>query len=262
MEEVEIGGLRIAYESRGAGPPLMLLHGGLSDSREWRRQLEDLSDTYSVVAWDAPGCGRSSDPPEAYRLPDYADCLAAFLEELGIAHPHLLGISFGAGLALEFYRRHPGSPRTLILASAYAGWAGSLTREEVEERLEKGLDQSRQPMAQVAEEFIPTLFSKPVPAELIRDTAAIISESHPIGMRVMLRSFAEADLREVLPAVAIPVLLLHGELDQRSPMSVARELHARIPGSSLVVIPGTGHAGNLESPEAFNAGIRGFLASN
>ncbi len=259
MEEIRIGDLRIAYQSRGAGPPLMLLHGGLSDSREWRRQLEDLSDTFTVVAWDAPGCGSSSDPPETYRLPDYADCLAVFLEELGIAHPHLLGISFGAGLALEFYRRHPETPRTLVLASAYAGWAGSLPREEVEDRLERGLEQSRQPLAQVAEEFIPTLFSKPVPAEVIRETTAIISEAHPVGMRVMLRSFAEADLRDVLPSINIPVLLLHGELDQRSPMSVARELHARIPESSLVVIPDTGHAGNLESPEAFSAEVRKFL---
>ncbi len=116
-------------------------------------------------------------------------------------------------------------------------------------------------MVKVAEEFIPTLFSKPVPAEVIRETAAIISESHPIGMRVMLRSFAEADLRDVLPSITVPVLLLHGELDQRSPMSVARELHARIPGSSLVVIPDTGHAGNLESPGAFSAEVREFLTS-
>ena len=60
---VEVGGLRVAYVRAGQGPPLILLHGGLSDHREWRRQVEDLSDGFTVVAWDAPGCGDSSDPP-------------------------------------------------------------------------------------------------------------------------------------------------------------------------------------------------------
>src|SRR5947199_586028 len=124
MDQIEVEGLRIAYQRAGEGPPLMLLHGGLSDSREWRRQLEELSDEFTVVAWDAPGCGQSSDPPETFRLSEYADCLAAFIDALGLGQPHMLGLSFGAGLALELYRRHPTVPRTLVLASAYAGWAG------------------------------------------------------------------------------------------------------------------------------------------
>jgi hypothetical protein len=85
-------------------PPLVLLHGAVSDSREWRRQLDELSDEFTVMAWDAPGCGRSSDPPETFNLPDYADCLAAFIEEIGLVRPQVLGLSFGSGLALELYR--------------------------------------------------------------------------------------------------------------------------------------------------------------
>jgi pimeloyl-ACP methyl ester carboxylesterase len=118
MDEVKIGGLHIAFEQRGNGTPLVLLHGAVSDSREWRRQLDELSDEFTVVAWDAPGCGRSSDPPETFRLPDYADYLAAFIEENGLVRSHVLGLSFGSGLALELYRRHTAIPRSLILASA------------------------------------------------------------------------------------------------------------------------------------------------
>ena len=59
-----------------------------------------------MVAWDAPGCGRSSDPPEAFRMPEYADCLAAFVDALGLERPHVLGLSLGGALALELYRRH------------------------------------------------------------------------------------------------------------------------------------------------------------
>lgn len=262
MHEVKVGGLRIAFARRGEGPPLVLLHGALSDSRMWRRQLDDLSDDFTVVAWDAPGCGASADPPETFRLPDYADCLAAFIQEIRVTRPHVLGLSFGSGLALELYRRHPAIPRSLILASAYAGWAGSLPPEAVEERLRKGLQQSALPPEQVVEAWIPTLFTKSSSADVVRETATILSEFHPAGMRAMLSAFAEADLRDVLPRIEVPTLLLHGEVDQRSPRSIAETLHAKIPRSSLATIPGVGHVCNLEAPEAFNAKVRSFLRSN
>ncbi|MGB7294497.1 MAG: alpha/beta hydrolase [Candidatus Aminicenantales bacterium] len=261
-DAVKTGELRIAFERKGEGQPLVLLHGALSDSREWRRQLDDLSADLTVVAWDAPGCGRSSDPPETFRLSDYADCLAEFIEAIGLKRPHLLGLSFGGGLALEFYRRHPSVPKTLILASAYAGWAGSLPPEVVEERLQKGLRQSEWPPDQVVKEWIPTLFTKSVPAGVVDEAAAIMSEFHPAGMRTMLLAFAEADLRDVLPTIGVPTLLLYGDADQRSPLAVAENLHAKIPTSKLVILPGVGHASNLEAPEVFNAEVRNFLRSN
>jgi pimeloyl-ACP methyl ester carboxylesterase len=259
MHEVKIDGLSIAYELKGEGVPIILLHGALSDSRTWRRQLEELSDEFTVVAWDAPGCGRSADPPETFRLPDFADCLAAFIEKIGIAKPHILGLSFGSGLALELYHRHPAIPRSLILASAYAGWKGSLPPDVVEERLLQGLQQSEMPPEQVVEMWMPTLFTRSVPSEVINESAAIMSEFHPAGMRSMLFAFAEADLRDVLPTIEVPTLLLYGEADQRSPLEIARNMHAMIPESRLVIIPGVGHESNLEAPEIFNTEVRSFL---
>ena len=136
---VLVEGVRIGFRRAGAGPPLVLLHGGLGDSRAWRAQLEDLSDEFTVVAWDAPGCGRSADPPDDFRLADYADSLAGLLDALDLHRPHVLGHSFGAGLALELCRRHPELPRSLVLAGPYAGWAGSLSGEEVDKRLRLAL---------------------------------------------------------------------------------------------------------------------------
>lgn len=98
MDEIEVAGQLIAYERRGEGPPLVLLHGWPMDGREWRRQIDDLSREFTVVAWDAPGAGRSSDPPEKFRLPDWADCLAAFIEALGLGRSHVGGLSWGGSL--------------------------------------------------------------------------------------------------------------------------------------------------------------------
>jgi pimeloyl-ACP methyl ester carboxylesterase len=228
----------------------------------WRRQLDELSDEFTVVAWDAPGCGRSSDPPETFRLPDFAGCLATFIEKIGLLRPHVLGLSFGAGLALELYRSYPAIPISLILASAYAGWKGSLPPDVVEERLKQGLQQSELPPEHVVEAWIPTLFTKSASSTLIGTTAEIMSEFHPAGMRAMLFAFAEADLRDMLPTIEVPTLLLHGEADRRSSLNVVEDMHAMIPTSRLVTIPGVGHEISLEAPDAFNAEVRSFLRAN
>jgi len=264
MDEIDIGGLRIAFNRVGEGPPLVLLHGALSDSRVWRRQLDELSDEFTVVAWDAPGCGRSSDPPapETFRLSDYANCLAGLVDALGLGRAHVLGLSFGGGLALELYRRHPTVPKTLVLASAYAGWAGSLPPEEVERRRQRALREADLPPEQWVPGYLPGLFTETAPPGLIDEAVAIMSETRPAGMKAMMYAFAEADLRDVLPLIEVPTLLLYGEADRRSPLNVAEDLHAKIPTSKLVVMPGVGHDSNLEAPETFNTEVRSFLQSN
>ena len=259
-EQTEVDGLRIAYERAGEGPALILLHGYVGDSRgTWRGQLEGLSDEFTVVAWDAPGVGLSADPPPEFRLPDYADCLAGFVAALGLERPHVAGLSFGGGLALELYRRHPSLPRKLVLASAYAGWAGSLPHDEVDRRLQQVLDLADLPPDRFVAEVMPTLFSESTPAETVAEFAFNASGFHPAGLRAMAQSIAEANLRDVLPEIGVPTLLLYGENDARAPRRVADDIHAAIPSSKLVVLPGTGHVVNIEARERFNAEVRAFL---
>src|SRR5687768_5583764 len=112
METIDVEGLRIAYERAGAGPPVVLLHGyGGDGATTWRQQIEALADEFTVVAWDAPGAGGSSDPPESFGLAGYADCLAAFISSLGLQKPFVVGLSFGGTLAIEFCRRHSDVPK-------------------------------------------------------------------------------------------------------------------------------------------------------
>jgi pimeloyl-ACP methyl ester carboxylesterase len=106
-----------------------------------------------------------------------------------------------------------------------------------------------------------TLFTNSVSAGVVEEAAAIMRDFHPAGMRAMARAFAEADLRDVLPNIDVPTLLLYGDADQRSPRDVAEALHAAIPGSRLVWIHGVGHQSNLEAPGRFNEAARAFLRS-
>jgi pimeloyl-ACP methyl ester carboxylesterase len=103
------------------------------------------------------------------------------------------------------------------------------------------------------------LFSKAMPADRAAELQAIMSEIRPIGTRVMAYSLADADLRDVLPRIDVPTLLLYGDADERSPVSVARSLHAAIPDSRLTIMAGLGHESFLESAATFAAEVRDFL---
>jgi pimeloyl-ACP methyl ester carboxylesterase len=208
-----------------------------------------------VVAWDAPGCGSSSDPPDGFRVADYARRLVSFIGALGLDRPHVVGLSFGSTLALELYRIDPGLPGTLVLASAYAGWAGSLPPSEVSGRLEQALRSLELPREELVHEWTDSL-APATAAEL----AEIVRDVRPTGARTMAQAMAEADLRGVLGRITVPALLLYGGEDVRAPRPVAEALHAAIPGSSFVFLPGIGHQANLAAPEAFNAELRRFLS--
>ena len=134
VETIRANGIEIAYERRGQGPPLVLAHGAASDGRFWRPQLDALADAFTVVAWDEPGAGRSSDVRADFGLADYADCLAAVIEALALGPAHVAGISWGGTVVQELYRRHPELVATLVLVDTYAGWKGSLPPEEVRAR--------------------------------------------------------------------------------------------------------------------------------
>jgi pimeloyl-ACP methyl ester carboxylesterase len=259
MEMTEVDGLRIAYERAGAGPPLVLLHGGVGDGRAtWRRQIEGLCDEFTVVAWDAPGVGGSSDPPESFGMAGYADCLAGFIDQLCLKWPHVAGVSFGGALALAFCHRHPSIPKKLILVSAYAGWGGSLPAEVAEQRLRQALALADLPPDELVETLLPTLFSPAAPPAGVDAFGASMRAFHQVGLRAMARAVAE-DLRGVLPHINVPTLLVYGDKDVRAPLTVAEDLQAAIQGSTLVVLPDAGHVCNIEAPEAFNGAVRSFL---
>ncbi len=258
LRSAEVDGFSIAYREAGQGAGLVLLHGFLSDSRCWRSQLSGLSDRFRVVAWDAPGAGSSSDPPDTFTTRSYARCLAGFLDIIGIARAHVVGLSWGGILAQEFYRLYPERLHCLILADTYAGWKGSLPERVWRERLASCLLDATGPPAAVVAKILPGMFTDAASQGVRDELAAIVSEFHPIGFRLMSMSSAEMDTRDLLPNIDVPTLLLWGDDDRRSPTHIAEQLRAAIPGSELAFIPNAGHVSNMEQPGAFNARVRRF----
>ena len=263
MEHLAIDGMDVAVEVVGTGRPIVLLHGVLQDSRAWRPQFTGLRDEFKVVAWDAPGCGRSADPPETWRFSDYADCLAGLISALGLVDPIIGGVSWGGTLAIEYLHRHPEGASALVLAGAYAGWAGSLAPQVRDERLASCLAQAGMKPEDLVPEWMPGLLTGVPAAGLVGEVTAMMTGFHPSGFLTMAHAMAEADLRPALPAIEVPVLLLYGDDDQRSPAdTVGAALAQKIPNTRLVVIPSAGHLCHLEQPAVFNNEVRTFAAAN
>ena len=259
MEHVDVDGMRIAYTRAGIGPALVMLHGAPSDSRVWQWMLPDLARDHTVVAWDAPGFGESSDIDDSWRAPQFADALAAFVTALGLERPHVVGHSFGTMVALSLFQRHAAIPASLVLIGGYAGWAGSLPPDEVARRRDMFVG-----MADLGDAFdpksYPGLFSDLMPSDRDAALATMMRENtRPAAIRAAGYIGAETDLRPVLPTVDVPTLVLHGEADARSPLANAEALHSAISTSQLVVLPKLGHACVVEDPEACATAIRRFV---
>jgi Predicted hydrolases or acyltransferases (alpha/beta hydrolase superfamily) len=94
---------------------------------------------------------------------------------------------------------------------------------------------------------------------MVEELTSIISEFHPAATRIAIRAFAEADLRDVLPHIDAPTLLLYGDKDVRAPKHVWEPLHSEIPRSKLVLIPEVGHMIDIEAAERFDTEVRAFL---
>jgi len=259
VERVTVNGLGTAYRRAGDGPPLVLLHGFIQDSRYWRPQVEDLSHDFTVIAWDIPGCGQSSDPPESFGMGEYADCLAGFLEKIDLGPADIVGLSWGGILAQELYRRRPESVRSLVLADTYAGWKGSLSQEALEERIARCERDCVRPAADWVPSWMPELMTAGATEELRREVISMMSDFHPAGYLRMTLALADCDTRDVLPTIAVPTLLIWGEDDRRSPVNVGRAMCDRIPGARMVVVPNAGHLSSAEQPERFNMEVREFL---
>ena len=253
------GGRSIAYRTAGKGPPLVLLHGFLCDSRCWRPQLEGLANRFTLVAWDAPGAGSSPDPPDPFTVADWASILAEFLDSIRIERAHVLGLSWGGLLAQELYRLYPTRVDHLVLADTYAGWKGSLPEDMVEKRRARCYRDASRPGKEVVAEWVPAEFFLDASQQLAAEMATIAADFHPLGFRLMAKSLADTDTTAVLATIKVPTLLLWGDGDRRSPLSVAGQFHAAIPGSELRVILGAGHVSNMEKPDDFNANVRRFL---
>jgi pimeloyl-[acyl-carrier protein] methyl ester esterase len=258
-------GVNIHYEEMGEGRPLVLLHGWAGSGRLWRFQHE-LADGCRLVIPDLRGHGLSSAPAEGFGLDDLVSDIFILFERLGLSDAILLGWSLGSQVALAAFPRLQERLAGLVLVGATArftamdGYPHGLPANKI-----RGMGlRLRREFARTMGEFFRSMFAQGelTPGQEGRIGREILAEGRlptPEAAHAALAILASADLRERLPAIDCPVLILHGSEDTICPPGSARFLAERLPDARLVAFAGAGHAPSLSRPEQFNALIREFL---
>ena len=263
---VQANGQDLYYELHGEGPPLVLLMGIGYDSSLWMlAQVPVLSTQFQVILVDNRDAGRSSNARQPYTIADMADDLAGLLDALGIQRSHLLGLSMGGMIALEFALRHGDRLDRLVLAGTGAAPARSAVDPIQIWSWVKANDLAGEVFG--GQQFV-SLFSTAFLRnhEAVCDTAELLaSNPYPMSPEAYGRqadAYRQFDALDQLAAITAPTLVVVGEQDLLTPPWIAREVAEAIPHARFEVIRGDGssHVVPIECPDEFNRLVLDFLS--
>lgn len=250
----------LAWREAGQGPVVVFLHGLGGSRTAWDPQLHSLSDRFRCVAWDMPGYGRSA-PRTPLTFPVVADALADLLDLLQVDRAHLVGESFGGMQAVHTALRYPDRIDRLVLTntSPAFGMNGTEPDEWRRARLEP-LDDGQEP-AQFASAVLQAISGPLLTGSSLQARIDAFGRISAAGLRAAIECLPTNDVRQELHRVAQSCLVIAGELDEETPPEYAEVLHAGLPRSRLVVLPGIGHLAASEAPDRFNELVRSFLVT-
>jgi 4,5:9,10-diseco-3-hydroxy-5,9,17-trioxoandrosta-1(10),2-diene-4-oate hydrolase len=270
---VRVAGDDVNVIELGRGDPtIVFIHGLAGAWVNWLENLPAFAADHRVIAMDLPGFGASPMPSARITISGYARVVEALLDQLGVDAAAVVGNSMGGFIGAELAIRFPARVERLVLVSAagltieyqrnervlgvlralesrltaYSAWfatrSDAVSRRRRARRLLMGVVAAR-----------PDLLPAPLVAEQIRG-------SGKPGFVDALDALTDYPIRDRLPEIACPTLIVWGEDDKLVPVRDADEFERLIPDARKVVFPGTGHVAMLERPAAFNELLARFLA--
>ena len=250
--DLVIDGLKIEYTEQGSGAPILLLHGWGSSKEVFAGIMNTLADRYRLVAPDFPGCGASDTMKTPWTLEDYSSFVLKFMETLDLRDPVLIGHSNGGRISMNLAAKGMVSPPKIVLLDA----AGLIPKKSFKQKFR-------------AKSFKAIKRVLTLPG-LKNHTAGLLSKARahygsadynaaPEVLRNTLVSLVNTDLRDILPNISCPTLLIWGENDTDTPLSDAKIIESAIPDAGLCVIKGAGHFAFLQDPYQTAAILNSFL---
>jgi 3-oxoadipate enol-lactonase len=264
---LDVPGGRLAYEVAGDGPPLLLVHAGITDRRMWDDVWEPLARTHTVIRHDTRGFGETviTDPSVAYS--NRAD-IVALLDHLGIAKAALCGVSRSGSIVVDTALEFPDRVSALIpVAAGLGGFEVEPTPGEIEaftelERLEEAKDWD----AVIELELRIWIDGIGQPARRVRE---IRRRVEAMERRIYGERLGDGDV-DVIPlqpraagriaGLRVPALVIVGDLDTPETVASSRHIALTIPGARLVVLSGVAHLPPMERPAEFTELLTTFLA--
>lgn len=258
-------GARLWYEDRGAGTPIVFIHGWCMSSAVWRLQTEGLADSFRVITIDLPGHGHSSTGSDGFHIKGCAGDIAGLFHYLDLQHALLAGWSMGSQIALESFMLLRGRLSGLVLIGATPrftqgdGFAYGLSKIEVDGMTRK----VQRSLRRALEGFTARMFTSgeldsPSLAAMVR---GLLSSVPLPGTDVALQGLAallESDLRDRLAMVNLPTLIMNGDSDVICLPQASGFLAQGIPKARRIEFAGCGHAPFLTQSARFNACLEEF----
>jgi 3-oxoadipate enol-lactonase len=255
------GDPRIAYDHLGMGDVVLFLHGIGGNRTNWRDQLPAFAERFHAVAWDARGYGLSDDYSGPLNFGDFATDILRLLDQLSVRTAHIVGLSMGGRIALDFMARSPDRVKTLTLSGTRASFT-QRTPEEREEfmRLRKKplVEDGKEPR-DIAPIVARTLMGARSTEAHLQQLVDSISNLHKESYIKTIEASTYYDRSAALEDIRVPTLLLYGGDDRLNRPELGREISAKIAGAHFLEIPGAGHLCNIEAPAEFNDAVLTFL---
>ena len=256
--KIKTNGIELNYTVEGNGPWLVMSHSLACDLTMWDEQAAVLRRNFKVLRFDTRGHGASDAPEGEYTLDMMAYDVHGLLQALSVERCHWVGLSMGGMIGQTFALKFPAMFASMVLAdttSRYAPEALPLWQGRIKTAQDKGMEALVETTLQ---RWFTEAFRKTRPEVTARVSAMIRATPVP-GYVGCCHAIPRINLTQRLKEVKCPSLVIVGEQDAGTPVAMAREIHAALPGSDLVVIPSASHLSNLEQPAAFNRALATFL---
>jgi 3-oxoadipate enol-lactonase len=263
MRHAQVNGIKIAYDVRGSGPPLVLIMGYRLSSLAWPFDfIEALAARFTVVLFDNRGTGTSDKPTFGYEISNMARDVGGLLDHLEIARTNVLGYSMGGAIAQEFVRQFPDRVLGLVLCATMCGGPRAIYASPPVVRVMRELDGLKP--EEIARRIWEVTYSpgylethRELAEDQMRREIAAPTPLHAADLQY--QALAEFDCSKALPNIKAPTLVLTGDLDRLISPQNSKIIAGLIPGASLIVIPGCGHRMMWEATDECVGFVTEFL---
>lgn len=251
---------RLAIEHEGHGEAVVFLHGIGGNRRNWATQLPVFAGHFHAIACDARGYGDSDDYEGPLTFEDYASDVCRILDHLGHRKAHVVGLSMGGRIAMDFATRYADRLATLTLCDTHLGMA-----DATPERRQIFLDLRQRPLLSGLEpkDIAPNVARSLAGPDISDEAfAALVDSLSRLHKESYLKSIEASVMRDRvtgLEGIKAPTHVVVGSADTLTPPETSRAIAAAIPGAELTIIEGAGHLSNIEEPEVFNKAVIEFI---
>jgi len=250
----------ISFKEIGNGPPVIFLHGIGGNSDNWISQLYAISNNFTSIAWDARGYGESDDYDGPLKFEDFSNDLVRLMDFKNIEKAHLVGLSMGARILMNFFPNYKDRVASLVLCDCFFDYK-VLSKDKQKEFID--LRQKPLKDGKSLHDIAPALIKSLVgPCCSIEAKNSIKNSFLKIHINSYLKTIAESisyNASNNLSKFDVPTHLIYGEFDKLTPLEIGLMAKERIKNSSMSIIKNAGHLSNIEQPDCFNSILIKFL---